>query len=420
MRLLFGFVLFALLAHSALLTPVWVELGPEGQVIARVVVDSASDCPTLQANGKSIAMTLRNGAPEGFRPACEAVVPRNTRRLNWNGKDLPLPKTPRHVIVIGDTGCRVKGSFIQNCDDPAAWPLKAVAAQISSAKPDLIVHVGDYLYRESKCPSPSEGCEGPYGDNWLTWNADFFAPASEALGVAPWAFSRGNHESCERAWKGWFYYLYPGPVPASCEDSKPYVARSGRLRIGMLDSAATVDGNEPPAQLQRIAADLGTLSGNIDWLADHHPFWGFGAGTGASNAVVTPETLEPAWEQAKPRGIRLILSGHVHLFEFLVGNSSRPNQVIAGDGGTQLDAGISGAAVASGTVEHDFGFTDMTSEKSGWRLTLKNSKGAPLIRCTLPEHGAASCTYIGSSASISRNEKPRQEAPANSPSHTSG
>ncbi len=325
------------------------------------------------------------------------------------------PRPPHHLIVIGDTGCRVKGSDIQNCDDPAAWPLKAVAGQLSSAKPDLIVHVGDYLYRESKCPSPKEGCEGPYGDNWLTWKADFFAPVSSALSAAPWAFSRGNHESCARAWKGWFYYLYPGPFPASCEDSKPYIAKSGRLRIGMLDSAATIDGNEPPAQLQRVAADLETLSGKIDWLADHHPFWGFSSEGGASNALVTPETLEPAWEQAKPQGIRLILSGHVHLFEFLVGSGGRPNQVIAGDSGTQLDAGISGAAVASGTVEHDFGFTDMRSEHAGWVLTLKNSHGVPAIRCALPQNRPASCKYIPSPASVSRTESGMQQNVLGSP-----
>jgi hypothetical protein len=312
--------------------------------------------------------------------------------------------------VIGDTGCRVKGSFIQNCDDPAAWPLKSVAAQIASAKPDLVIHVGDYLYRESECPSPSQGCEGPYGDNWLTWNADFFAPVSAALSVAPWAFSRGNHESCERAWKGWFYYLYPGPFPASCEDSRPYIAKSGRLRIGMLDTGATVDGNEPAAQLQRIAADLGTLSGKVDWLADHHPFWAFTENSGASSAAVTPETLEPAWQQARPHGIRLILSGHVHLFEFLAGDSNRPNQVIAGDSGTQLDAGVSGAAIASGTVEHDFGFTDMISENTGWRLTLRNSHAAPLLRCRLPKRGLASCTYIGSSTPVSRTGRPQKDA----------
>lgn len=400
MRLIFCCAVIASLARAALLTPVWVELGADGQVLARVVVDSAADCPLLETDGKPLPMSARAGAPDQFKPACEATVPPNTNTLRWNGRKLPLPKTPRNIAVIGDTGCRVKGSAIQNCEDATAWPLKAVAQRISKASPDLIIHVGDYLYRESPCPNPSEGCEGPYGDNWLTWNADFFTPVSSALGAAPWAFSRGNHETCSRAYKGWFYYLYPGPFPASCEDSKPYVAQSGQLHIGMLDSASTVDGGgETQAQLQRIAADLGALSGKVDWIADHHPFWGFSAGASGSNAAVSGETLEPAWQEAKPQGIRLILSGHVHLFEFVVGSGDRPNQLIAGDGGTQLDAGISGAAVSAGTVEHDFGFTQLQRASAAWNLTLKNSRGTPLVHCALPDSGPASCKYVQSSIS---------------------
>lgn len=410
MRFMLGCVLLASLARAAVLTPVWIELAPDEQVLARVVVDAAGDCPALEADGTALPMAVRGGAPPGFKPACEAAIPQNAKRLRWGKKSLPLPKTPQEVIVLGDTGCRVKGLVIQNCDDPNAWPLKPVAIRIAAARPDLIIHVGDYLYRESKCPVPSAGCEGPYGDNWLTWNADFFAPATAALSAAPWAFSRGNHENCKRAWKGWFYYLYPGPFPAACEDSQPYIAEAGRLRVGMLDSAATVDGNEPAAQIQRISADLETLSGKVDWLADHHPFWAFDLVGGSSNAVITRETLEPAWQQAKPQGIRLILSGHVHLFEFLVGAGERPNQLIAGDGGTQLDAGISGAAAAAGAVEHDFGFTEMKRDAAGWDLTLKNSHGAPLIVCALPDGASASCRQADASTSVSQDRPPGGES----------
>src|SRR5262249_9219466 len=47
---------------------------------------------------------------------------------------------------------------------------------------DLVIHVGDYLYRQSACPPGDAGCAGsPYGDDWPTWKADFFAPAAPAL-----------------------------------------------------------------------------------------------------------------------------------------------------------------------------------------------------------------------------------------------
>ena len=50
----------------------------------------------------------------------------------------------------------------------------------------LIIHVGDYLYRESACPPRDSGCaRSPHGDDWPTWKADFFAPAAPALLAAP-------------------------------------------------------------------------------------------------------------------------------------------------------------------------------------------------------------------------------------------
>jgi hypothetical protein len=38
---------------------------------------------------------------------------------------------------------------------------------IAARKPSLVIHVGDYIYRESPCPAGDKGCKGsPYGDNW--------------------------------------------------------------------------------------------------------------------------------------------------------------------------------------------------------------------------------------------------------------
>ncbi|HSM76476.1 MAG TPA: metallophosphoesterase [Bryobacteraceae bacterium] len=202
-------------------TPAWIELGPSGQVLARVVVNSPDACPVLQADRRPLPMQLRSPVPDGFLPACEALVPPKTHSLTLAGKPLRLPKTPRRVAVLGDTGCRVKGNQIQNCGDPAVWPFRAVAARIAAESPDLIIHVGDYLYRESPCPDPSRGCAGPSGDNWPAWKADFFEPAAAALSAAPWAFSRGNHEDCRRSWRGWFYYLDPRPFSNACATYTP-------------------------------------------------------------------------------------------------------------------------------------------------------------------------------------------------------
>ena len=90
------------------------------------------------------------------------------------------------------------------------WP--AAAAKF---KPDLVIHVGDYLYRESACPPGNQGCAGsPWGDNWTTWKADFFDPAAPLLAAAPIVLVRGNHEDCKRAGPGWT--RLQGPTAFDC------------------------------------------------------------------------------------------------------------------------------------------------------------------------------------------------------------
>jgi len=400
MRLFLLFLAVTPLIRPAALTPVWVELAPDGAALARVVVDSAADCPRLKAGPETLALAPRLPVPEGLKPLCEALIPTGARSLRWGKVKLALPKSPDRVTAIGDTGCRVKGGQIQACDDPNLWPFAAVSAQVAKLKPDLIVHVGDYLYRESPCPDVVHGCAGPHGDNWNAWNADFFEPARKALSAAPWIFARGNHESCDRSFRGWFYYLDPRPFDGSCKQyTEPYIARSGQLRIGVLDTAATKDlPKNQPEQIPIYAKQLAQLSGRVDWVVDHHPFWGYTAKP--SGVSPTELTLGPAWASAQPKGVTLVLSGHVHLFEFLALEGGRPDQVIAGDSGTQLDTGFTvdrsgssvfGARVTAGEVNMSFGLTELQRKGSGWSLTLRDAQGQPGIECDLPSGSAASC-----------------------------
>ncbi|MFX8797610.1 metallophosphoesterase, partial [Acinetobacter baumannii] len=86
----------------------------------------------------------------------------------------------------------------------AAWPFKLGATLSASLKPDLVLHVGDFHYREKPCPAGNDGCAGsPWGDNWDVWREDFFAPADSLLRAAPWIMVRGNHELCDRGGHGW-------------------------------------------------------------------------------------------------------------------------------------------------------------------------------------------------------------------------
>jgi hypothetical protein len=379
------------------LTPTWVEVGPDGAAVARVIVNAASDCPAVQIDGAAQRMAVRPHTPPGFRPACELAIPATAKSASVNGQTLVLPQAdPSRIIALGDTGCRIKGTAVQDCDDPAKWPFQEIATQAASEKAALVIHVGDYLYRESPCPAGKEDlCGGsPAGDNWDSWNADFFTPAAKLLAAAPWAFSRGNHEDCSRSWRGWFYYLDPRPWDGMCETySPPYLIKLGAFQLAMLDSSAVNELGNDDDQITEYTGQLLSLHPQNAWLVDHHPFWGFASVASSLPPIPISVPLEEAWKRTDPKGYSLILSGHIHLFEFVDLDGGRPDQLVVGDGGTAMAApiqttvkgvAIRGVATAGAEMEHEFGYTLFAKKGAGWNFVLKNRSGEALVSCEIP------------------------------------
>jgi hypothetical protein len=385
-------------AWPQLLTPVWVETTGSGAV-ARVVVNNRSDCPEITVDGTAHRMAVRLPIPKGLRPACEWKIPSTAKSASVNGKALALPHAdPSHIVVIGDTGCRIKLPAVQDCNDPAKWPFHRVSERAAESKPDLVIHVGDYLYRESPCPPESKAqCGGtPVGDTWEAWNADFFEPAAPLLAAAPWAPVRGNHEDCQRAWRGWFYYLDPRPFHSSCNAySAPYLVKLGAFELVMFDSAtAAAKRDLDPKGMKRYAKELANLHAEHAWFVAHHPTWGLVAGQKPTDpAVETSTNLTKAWETNPPAGIDFILSGHIHLFELLTFDQKRPPQLVAGDGGTQMGmpiparlAGVklNGATLLSAQDAHEFGYTTLTKTAGAWELALTSVTGHVIETAKLP------------------------------------
>ena len=395
-------LLAAGLAPAQLLTPAWVELGDTGKALARVIVTSQT-CPAISVDGVEQAMSLRQPVPQGFQPLCEFALPADAKAASIDRQVLHLPApNPTSIVVIGDTGCRIKGERAQDCNDPSKWPAQAVAENAAGVKPDLIIHVGDYVYRESVCPLEAvKKCGGTSsGDNWDTWNADFFAPEAKLLAAAPWAFSRGNHEDCERAWRGWFYYLDPRPWTNVCwVYTPPYVMSLGERQLVMFDSSAAKEDESEEKQVREYAAQLGNVHVENAWLVDHHPFWGVKSSEKGKGIKPLSAPLEAAWDQAKPKGIEMVLSGHVHLFAVLPFESGRPLQIISGDGGTELAAPvpasvdgtvIQGNAVKGSQTRMEFGSTWLQKSDTGWNLTLRSTAGTAMVRCAL-QNASATC-----------------------------
>ena len=184
--------------------------------------------------------TVAGTFPDGTQQAttswgeCEAVVPAGHKVVTVDGVDLKLPVAkPKRILVMADTGCRLNGALIsdganqQNCHSPAAFPLSYLAPYEASFKPDVVLQVGDWFYRDTNCTGtnvsgtgtePFAGCNTPtsanyevWGDTFDSWNADVFFPLQPLLAAAPFVMARGNHESCGRGARGWYALLdaYP-------------------------------------------------------------------------------------------------------------------------------------------------------------------------------------------------------------------
>ncbi len=413
----------------------WVQATAGGYAVRAITDDAA--CPLLDTGLDREPMTLRvapaevparpDGAQQGGMAArfpervCEAAVPPTATRLAVGALVLPLPRAlPQRIVLLGDTGCRMKQSdrAFQDCADAAAWPFAQVARSAAAKHPDLVVHVGDYHYRESPCPPGRAGCAGsPWGYGADVWQADFFTPAAPLLAAAPWVAVRGNHESCKRAGVGWFRYLdgHAWRADGACvqpegdaqgEFSEPYAVGVGAgTQFVVFDSAfvagrAYAAGEAARRRYAELLAQADALVRQVPHtlFVNHHPVLAFGGSeTGAPKE--SGAGLRSVFADAHPRrlfaeGVDVVVNGHIHLFEALDFDSPHPAQLLVGNGGSanegELDAAQAlqmqpapGATVRSFVTQPGYGFATLDRQGTGWLLTEWDVAGRALLACRL-------------------------------------
>jgi predicted phosphodiesterase len=379
----------------------WVEATGDSASLRAVATGA---CPGATADGAALALASRAVADAGFPElVCQAALPPATRAAAVDDAPVPVwPRSVRRIVVIGDTGCRLKGSFVQDCDDPVKWPFAAVAARAAAEQPDLVIHVGDYYYRETPCPAERAGCAGsPSGDAWTSWQADFFTPAKPLLAAAPWIFVRGNHEQCGRGALGWFRMLDAGPEPLACPaSSRSFAVPIGRERLIVVDSADTEDASAPAAKVALFRDELAPLrklmASGDDWILTHRPIWGFvperSGAFGETDELAVNRTEQAAVAGEQLGGVRLILSGHVHVFAAADFGPGRPAQLIVGNGGDTRDGELPRAQAhrvrvaglpADAFLVEQFGYLVLDRVTTGWSGVLKGVDGRLLARCGL-------------------------------------
>jgi hypothetical protein len=342
----------------------YVVLGqvPGGSTVAlaRVILDPGLPCPAIvpAGGGEDGASTTSSGAPPeaavliAMTPrdnpyhfpvqVCEAVIGFDRELvIAMDGGTLPLPavrRDPRRIAVFGDTGCKLGAAADGACPAGSpAEPFARLASAAAAARPDLVIHLGDYNYRGTPSKvlfterdgasakqvgqwvydagdgtDESERCvqvagSGFYSqsapgsavpDTWQAWNDDLFSAAAELLAAAPWAVARGNHELCSKAGLGWFYFLdphsdlVPGDDQLSCPPpdpakapidnvvlTPPYALDLGSLTLLMVDSANACDSfteESFTAAYRRQLTEVGRLApaAGRTWWVSHRPLWG--------------------------------------------------------------------------------------------------------------------------------------------------
>ncbi len=421
----------------------FVVLGEEGTQIARALTEEVQ-CPLIKMDGVSERMEARAPAgtlpprprllaPVAAKPAafpiltCEKRLPSKIRRASIDGHPLPLKKAaPQRIIVMGDTGCRMQqgGAGFQACNDSGQFAFAQVVQLAARWKPDLVIHVGDYHYRETPCPAGNTGCaNSPWGYGYDTWREDFFKPADPLLRAAPWVMVRGNHEICARAGQGWWRFLDPRPLSPGrdCNDpaddqkgdhSDPYAIPIGdNMQLIVLDSSNTSNKKIKPDdirfhQYRTLYTQLETLAQRAqhNMVLLHHPLLGFVGNYPNPNDLAHPLPenigLQSVFRMLNPHllpsNIDLVMSGHVHLFEQLSFSTAHPSQFVVGISGSQLETvpvpatlapditPAAGARVKNFDVWTGFGYMTMERIRSSeWDVQVWNSAGQPVRKCRI-------------------------------------
>jgi uncharacterized protein (TIGR03437 family) len=373
----------------------YIEIGPSSAVIARAIT-SEDTCPAITIDGKAATMQVRAAPSLPFYPvlSCESAVPATAQAVSIEGQAMKLPATnPQRITVLGDTGCRMDTSNSQGCYDPKAWPLAQIAASAIETNPQLLIHDGDYHYREAQCFPNVAGCQGsPWGYNWDVWREDVFKPMHDLLAAAPWVFTRGNHESCDRAGEGWFRFLEPRAMPKNTCDiyTDPYSLSIGSLQLIELDSAQADDSTPFPDQVAAYMTQFNAVrsmaASSPSWVLTHRPIWGIRSNLNANVVMQTASGNDLG-------NTEMILSGHTHTFQTYTFSPARAPQLVIGNSGDNLAAPLSvpiigfvvgNASISDSTLLGGYGFSTLNPGPNGsWTITAKDVTGTTTANCSL-------------------------------------
>ncbi|MBC7538453.1 MAG: metallophosphoesterase [Bacteriovorax sp.] len=310
-------------------------------------------------------------------------------------KKFPALNSPNTIVILGDTGCRIKegkfGSEYQDCNDTNAWPLVKIVEAAGREKPDLLIHLGDYHYREQCKPgSPCAKMTPVVGYGWKPWELDFFLPMQKLLEKTPIIITRGNHEECSRAYLGYKALLASYAWDKECIDYEaPQIIILANTAIINFDSSSISDiplGSDEAIWVKRfddIYEKVAKLKVKNVWLITHKPLYGIVPFrfTFAPINMNLRNFFEKSLLKDK---VTEIFSGHIHT-SMIVKSKKYATQIVLGNSGTSLTdfkAPITKSSLSSMGYENatlaDAGFGYALLKKNSdesWTIIFKDSNG---------------------------------------------
>ena len=434
----------------------------ESGLIVRAVLPAGLGCPRMEVEVPSKAGVKQVKRPMQERKAaattsnafsalrvCEAKVPVRAISVSVARRTVPakMPRNIDSIAIFGDSGCRIKGSHIQACNDPAAWPLPRVVRNIVRDRTDIAIFLGDFFYREDPCPesanplcggSPAPLPGAPFTDSAWGWVVDVLLPMGLLFQTRPLVALRGNHEECSRAGNG--YYLLFDPSFGTAQNCAPTVAgvapvvyspttaidlsiAGGRtLRLVNVDSA---NGNDTAID-DTIAADQRLLfeqaaefakGADEAWLLTHRPI----AALVSTEILPVPPGEATPWSSVTQAyasygllgDFDLSVTSHIHLAQ-VIQVPGLPGELVLGNAGADLEVPTGYAIPQYGPLQNasgqslvlpplpplppihtasylhtwvEFGYAVATPTSAGWQVDLKDDEGATFATCGAVDRG---------------------------------
>ncbi len=397
-------LIFSACAHKPM---TYVGLADEGHSFVKTVSTKGKACEpvSLETSQKQFSSLELKKTTFDDASICEATLPVGTAVVRSGAGEINIPQDLVRIVIMGDTGCRLKNQNgkgpIQKCEDEKEWPFSRLIRSAEKENADLIIHVGDYHYRES-CTDPvkCKPYEGTLGYGFKPWEADFLKPAESLLNQRPFIFVRGNHEDCKRAYEGFNKLLSPVGEQVCVEDQGTRYTSFGKFLIVNFDNASVDDKpldstsarfKSLQARYKKMVETLKARPETEVWLVTHRPIWGLApswSGPGVAPVNINMEAVVRA--TPLPSKVKMVFAGHVHSFQIATGN--HPPEMIIGESGTALDIydEATRKMIPPGytVFPEDHGYALMEKNPDGkWTATIKSFDGETDFICQISEPG---------------------------------